>query len=633
MAEQGLNADQLIRYLTWAVYTLIFAFTGVKAVRRPLRSNIDIAVFFLVVTLIVANSLALQLGILTRSPLLTIFSTSLLLVLPYILLRLLDDFTQVPTLILRSAEVGLALTIAATAYYTYNQPSSTSQFPQWVTLLLIAYLVGYFFYTVVAFFTESARSSGVTRRRMLAIAAGSIFLCLTFLVAGLRVFFPEEDLAGLWTSLSDTFSLASGVSYFLGFATPRFLRRAWQEPELRAFLGRAASLPRLPTTEAIVREMERGAATSVGAPNAAIGLWDEEAQQLRFAGATGPVELSLGSEWPASRAFVSQRATFTANMESANPAINRTVQTYGARALLAAPITAGEKRLGVLVAYAPRAPIFADEDLDLVQLLADQAAVILESRALIDEAARVRAREEVARLKDDFLSAAAHDLKTPLTTLVASAQLLERRVTRNPDAPADMASIQKIVKEAERLKNLVLELLDAARTEQGQLVGELEEVDLTVLARETCSRHNSERHPCTVEAEGPAIGMYDRVRVTQLLENLVENAVKYSPNGGAVRISLWSDGDSNRLSVTDSGIGIPTEDMPHIFERFHRGRNVDDRRFAGMGLGLFICRGIAEQHGGRIWVEPAPGGGSTFHVALPAGVRAQTEDRATAEVS
>src|SRR5207248_3527151 len=103
--------------------------------------------------------------------------------------------------------------------------------------------------------------------------------------------------------------------------------------------------------------------------------------------------------------------------------------------------------LGVLTVYAARAPIFADEDLELVQLLADQAAVILESRALIDQAARVRAREEVARMKEDFLSAAAHDLKTPLTTLVAQAQMLERRAQRNPNAPADVVGIQKVVRE------------------------------------------------------------------------------------------------------------------------------------------------------------------------------------------
>jgi signal transduction histidine kinase len=332
----------------------------------------------------------------------------------------------------------------------------------------------------------------------------------------------------------------------------------------------------------------------------------------------------------AGRAFLTQSPALTDNIEVDNPAGSRLALQYGARALLAAPITAGHRRLGVLVAYAPRAPIFADEDLELVKLLADQAAVVLESRALIDEAASVQAREEVARLKEDFLSAAAHDLKTPLTVLVAQAQFLERRAARNPELPADSKGIQRIVQETQRLRELVLELLDASRAEQGMLVGQREEVDLAALARQVCERRQTERHPCVVEAEGQVVGYYDEVRITQLIENLVENAIKYSPDGGQVVVRAWPGPEGNCLSVTDAGIGIPAADIARLFERFHRGTNVNDRKFSGMGLGLFICRGIAEQHGGRIWATSDPGHGSTFHVLLPINppfTRPATEDK------
>src|SRR5204862_5304639 len=181
-------------------------------------------------------------------------------------------------------------------------------------------------------------------------------------------------------------------------------------------LGRAASLPRLPDTTSIVRALEDGAAAAVGGPHAAIGLWDEEKSALRFEPRTGPsaggvVEVSSGQSI-VGRVFALQRAIFSADVARDDPANAAAYRAGSTRAMLAAPITAGDRRLGVLVVYAPRAPVFADEDLALVRLLADQAAVILESRALIDEAARVRAREEATRLKDDFLSAAAHDLKT-----------------------------------------------------------------------------------------------------------------------------------------------------------------------------------------------------------------------------
>src|SRR5205823_1667443 len=152
----------------------------------------------------------------------------------------------------------------------------------------------------------------------------------------------------------------------------------------------------------------------------------------------------------------------------------------------------------------------------------------LESRALIDEAAQVRAHAETTRLKDDFLSAAAHDLKTPLTTVVGRAQLLRRRLTRLPDLPPAIASdADAIAREAERLRDLVLELLDASRVEESALIGQREQVDLAALAREACARHLSERHAIRLDAPEPVVASVDPARVAQLLDNLVENAVKY----------------------------------------------------------------------------------------------------------
>jgi signal transduction histidine kinase len=228
----------------------------------------------------------------------------------------------------------------------------------------------------------------------------------------------------------------------------------------------------------------------------------------------------------------------------------------------------------------------------------------------------MRVQEQSTRLKEDFLSAAAHDLRTPLTILVGQVELMERRALRSPDSPIDIVSVQRLKKESYRLKTLVLELLDAERVEQGKLMSVRSEVDLVEVAQEACERHTSEHHLCSVQAEGAVIGMYDPVRMQQLVENLVQNAVKYSPDGGTIEIKLWSEykensngprnegGQSwNHLTVTDHGIGIPTEDLLSVFERFHRGTNVDDRKFVGMGLGLYICKTIAEQHGGVISVE------------------------------
>ena len=603
-----MNALDLISLLTQLIYVLIFVSVALRTVRQPTGAHSDMTLFFgAVAFIILASRVAALIGT-AAPPWLTTVEIAVLMALPYLLLRLVDDFTNVRSAIKRAAELGLAAGIVAT-YATAPTPPTP----------VILYVVLYFFvvslYCALAFIRSARRSRGVTRRRMEAISLGSILLGTDILITGLTPLAGPDDRAVL-QALGQLLGLGSGVAYYLGFAPPAILRRAWQEPELRAFLARAASLPRLPATLDIVRELERGAANSTGT-EARIGLWHDETSNLRFWEDDGTtVDVEPGKHF-AGRAFELQRPIFSTNPVRDNPdgATNYRARNVGA--VLAAPITAGERRLGVLTLTAVRPPIFAISDIELASLIADQAAVILESRALIDHAARVRAREEATRLKEDFLSAAAHDLKTPLTTVVAQAEFLERRATRDPSAPADLAGIKRVVRESKRLAGLVGDLLDATRLEQGRLVGEREPVDIATLAQEICSHDTSDLNLCQVEASAPVVGVYDRRRIEQLLQNLLENAKKYSPEQTPITIKVWQEDGKARVAVTDSGIGIPAADLPRIFERFSRASNVDDRRFHGMGLGLFICRGIVEEHGGRIWVESEVGKGSTFHVELP----------------
>lgn len=602
------SASEFLQHLTQVCFLLIALVVVRAAVRQPTPARIDMAVFFGVTAFIIGVGWLFALFNFSPPPLVSAFNGALLMALPYLLIRLVKDFATVPAPILRGAEAGLALSVVGLFLLPLPYPTP-------FVLLLVCYFFACSIYVAVAFVRAARTSGGVTRRRMQAIAAGSGLLGLGILVIGLGALLPES-LRDANAVIQQLAVLASGVAYFLGFAPPPFVRRAWQEPELRSFLGRAASLPRLPDTAAIVRELERGAMAAVGAPAASIGLWDEATDSLTYSGAHGPMTFA-STQLIGGRAFTSQAPVFAANAPRDDPEHAELYRATHATAILAAPITAGSRRLGVLSVFASRAPIFAEEDLRLVQLLADQGAVILESRALIDEAARVRAREEAARLKDDFLSAAAHDLKTPLTTIIANAQLLERRAIRQPDQPPNLDGIRRIVAEAIRLRTIVLELLDASRTEQGKLLGRRESVDLVALVREIGNRHSTEHHPVVLEAPESVSGVYDRARIAQLLENLVENAIKYSPVGGEVRIAIRAEAESVEVTVADRGIGIPEADLPNLFARFHRGANVDDRQFAGMGLGLYICRGIVAEHGGQIRVTSVLGQGTTFHVMLP----------------
>ena len=603
-----MTARDLIDLITQAVFGLVFVVVAWQAVRRPTRTNIDIALLFgSVAGVLLISRLTRVFGLGDVLPL-AIASLLLVVAIPYLLLRLVDDFASPPRWLMGVATLGFAVVVVLSLLVP-------RPLPVWYSLLLLVWFVALGAYVAIAFVREASRTTGVTQRRMQAVAVGTLCIALAIAVAVVGAVVPAA--APVTSVLTPLIALATAGAYYIGFAPPPILRRAWQEPELRAFLARAASLQRLGDTWAIVREVELGAAQSTGTPAASIGLWDESRYVMVYTGQDGALFEAPPGAGLAGRAFEEGRPVFSTNAIRDDPANAEAYRRWQARALVASRIGTGERKIGVLSVYGPKPPIFEDDDIRLVQLLADQAAVILESRGLIDQAARVRATEQATRLKDDFLSAAAHDLKTPLTSLLAQAQLLELRVTRNPGAALPIETIRGIVSEARRLKELVVSLLDASRTERQTGKDGRERVDLVELARASCQRFTSERHPCRLDADGPVEGDYDVARIGQLLDNLIENAVKYSPDGGEVTVRIWSQDDEARISVTDRGIGIPPEDLDQVFGRFQRAGNVDDRRFAGMGLGLFICQQVVREHDGRIWVTSSPGSGSTFQVALP----------------
>jgi signal transduction histidine kinase len=632
------NGPDQLQYLSWLVFILVFVTVLVRTIGRPTPAHIDMTLFFGdVAILIILTSLVSKLHLAHPEWLANDITGAAAMSMGYLLLRLVRDFSDVPKLVMRAVEVGLVASVLAIVVLPTPLPAE-------VSLLLVAYLLLVLAYDTWAFNRQATVTRGVTKRRMQAAAAGSLCLGLALFVAGLGLVLP--GLVSVWSELGAAFGLGSSVCYFVGFAPPTWLRRTWQEPEVRAFLGRAASLPRLPSTGDVVLELERRTADALGAPDASIALWDADSRRLRIhyrppPGQAPPDASSdlVPRDWEVDpttrpvtgRAFLEQRAVLVTDAAGTDPNNAATFERYRSRAILSAPITAGEKRLGVLIVYAPRAPVFANSDLELVQFMADQAAVILESRALIEESANVRAREEAVRLKEDFLSSAAHDLKTPLTSLVTQAQVLHRRAERNPDAPTDRAGLNRLVDQSLRLKDLMLELLDASRLEHASLLGELGAVDLGELLRTMVGREATPWSRVHLEAvEQPVVAMVDAPRFEQVLTNLIENALKYSRPESAVVVSVGLEDGEARISVHDRGIGIPIQDQPLVFERFHRARNVDDRRFAGMGLGLYIARAIVVEHGGRIWLDSAPDRGTTFSVAVPAFVPATTTTAAAA---
>lgn len=228
---------------------------------------------------------------------------------------------------------------------------------------------------------------------------------------------------------------------------------------------------------------------------------------------------------------------------------------------------------------------------------------------------------EMQQQKDAFLSAAAHDLRTPLTAVKGRLQMLERRLQRGqpPDPPALIAELQRIDANATRMIRLIGELLDVANIELGRpLRLTKRDVDLVALARAVIDeqQHFAEHHRIVLQTVEPSIdGTWDGYRLERVLANLISNAVKYSPGGGDIEVRVQRDAGMARLQVTDHGVGIPEADLPHVFERFHRAANVGSIR--GTGIGLWGARRIVEQHGGHIAVDSTVGEGTTVVVSLP----------------
>jgi len=230
----------------------------------------------------------------------------------------------------------------------------------------------------------------------------------------------------------------------------------------------------------------------------------------------------------------------------------------------------------------------------------------------------VTVRREVERFKDEMFSIASHDLKTPATVIKAQAQLLKRRmrtgVVDNQDVEEGLAMIAD---QADRLSKMLNLMLDVSRIEAGQLQLDLVPTDLRAMLINMARgiQSTTERHQIVVHSPDGVIGHWDARRLEEVVQNLLGNAVKYSPRG-EIEVRLETDASSATVVVRDHGMGLAMEDIPHVFERFYRGEN--NRRLEGTGLGLYICQAIIVAHGGRIWAEsPGRDHGSTFGFTLP----------------
>jgi signal transduction histidine kinase len=328
------------------------------------------------------------------------------------------------------------------------------------------------------------------------------------------------------------------------------------------------------------------------------------------------------------------------------------------RAAIYAPILLDGQVLGLLGAERHR-PLgeadtyFPQWGVDLLKALARLVSMSMEKISLLDVSARQQEEIEVMRRllsqKDDFLSLTAHELKNPLTAIRGQAQIMQRRIKRSlhPDADDDhelLLGLKSIEHQTKKIVHMMDALLDVSRLDLDRLELELHEIDVIQLARRTLEEYLPmaqdhelrllvDGHPfplLTGEADTlPRASMKivaDEERLEQVLINLISNAVKYSPQGGPVTLSLRNTADGAlAIAIEDQGIGIPPAEQERLTERFFRARNAQDVDAKGLGLGLYLVDALIAKHGGTLTIqsEGVPGKGSSFTITLPLRVYAR----------
>jgi signal transduction histidine kinase len=250
----------------------------------------------------------------------------------------------------------------------------------------------------------------------------------------------------------------------------------------------------------------------------------------------------------------------------------------------------------------------------------------------VDNTEKVLARKRIEQLaerlqtavksRDEFLSIASHELKTPLTSLKLQWQMTQRAVKTGEGAAASRERLARTLevsaRQLDRLTSVIEDLLDVSRIEAGRMTYDFEQVDLAALVNEVAERLSEQLKmagcPLTLTLTEGTTVVCDRFRIEQVVTNLLTNAAKYGA-GGAVEVRVWPADEGANISVTDHGMGIAIKEQSRIFDRFERA--ISHNNISGLGLGLYITRQIVDGHGGKVRVESAPGQGSTFTVELP----------------
>jgi signal transduction histidine kinase/DNA-binding response OmpR family regulator len=376
------------------------------------------------------------------------------------------------------------------------------------------------------------------------------------------------------------------------------------------------------------------AADMVEAPGAAIYLRDESTEEFRAVAGHGiglaPLvddvpHLTLASDHPLARSAARQAPVTAGGEPGQAPIALPGFADTAVECVIAVPLVTEGAVVGVLAVFGKPGGFSAD-DQDVLTLFASQAAIALRNSQLYEHA------KSLDRLKSEFVAVVSHEIRTPLTSVKGAIELLaDEHYFQNNEQQMKLLTIAHA--NAERLLVLISDILDFSKLESSSLPMNMENQRIEPVLQQAA--HNlrtliEERRiqlEVVLAPDLPDLVM-DANRIAQVVTNLLSNAIKFSSEGGRIEVMADLDDGSVRVSVRDHGEGIPPQSLPKLFQKFSQVDSSATRRAGGTGLGLVICKGIIEQHGGTIQVESTPGLGSTFYFVLPSPPPVATPEHA-----
>src|SRR5437773_2248454 len=588
------RALQIVQAVVSLSFLALGVFTVVDWLRHRERSRGYLALALATLGL---TSVLGQLNALTgyRVPAVSELTLVLFMASGYALLLFRDSFIRLS----RRLRLGALVLVAGTTAFALvvTLPSDPHQQPTALqfaaTILLVVVWAACVIEPIVRFWVASRQRPTVQRARLRAVAGGYGAIVLILLVAGFGGAAAANPLVQ-W--LFEAVAIIALPLLYSSFAAPRWLRRLWRQREEDEYRDAVHDLVLFsPDRPTLARRASEWGLRLVGADGIAI------------VDANGEILALRGLPTEAAHRLAAQGDPRGKPSLLAMPGSNR-------EAAIVIPLPLDLGMGAMVVVSGPYTPFFGSDEVSRLRGYAANLTTALD-RARVTE--RLAALEKT---KTQFLNLASHELRSPLGVINGYLSMLEQGSLGQLGEPG-LRAVEVLKAKTAELNLLVAQMLDAARLEDGRLALKRDRLDLREVAREAMQVVRplaGADHDLSLDAPAQAVTVFGDVgRILTIITNLLENAIKYSPQGGRVQCIVAAADHTASVTVIDGGIGIAREDLPRLFNRFERLQNVKASHVGGTGLGLYLSRELARQHSGDIQVESRPGAGSRFTLTLP----------------